>query len=65
MPAQPHPALRLATDCVRRRTRRNRWRAAGASSEGHRSSGLYRTPCATHNGSWMEGGQFMQPVSRR
>lgn len=53
MPAQPHPALRLApVYVVRRRSTRSArsvclsvclstsWCAAGASSEGHRSSGL-------------------------
>lgn len=72
MLAQPHPALRLAPVCadavraVLVDVGLSSWRAAGASSEGH----IVRLVCnhmayATHDGSRTEGGQFMQPVSRR
>lgn len=70
MPAQPHPALRIApvyADAVLAvLVGLSSWDAAGASSEGH----IVRLVCnhmayAAHNGSRTEGGQFMQPVSRR
>ena len=71
MPAQPHPALRLAPTCADTHIHQAHSLSfrPGASSEGHhRSSGLRCALYAVRSTQYTmeaEGGWFMQPVSRR